>query len=1510
MKYIDPYYTNPKTNFGTGVFTTGLNSKGSIDNFFSDKQEFYIAEENGEAVLKEKVSITYNKNTAKTGTVPPVAYYIPNETATIADNVGELAKSGHRFVGWNTLADGTGTMYQPDDTLELTSNITLYAIFEHTSHDDIDFVQWTDALAEEQNGSGKTATNSLPSVAGDYYFTANITISSIWNVPEGTTNICLNGCTITTTASSAVYVPTNATLNIYDEDENYGKITGGKGGYDSKRGGGMYVEGSVTMYGGSITANEAAYGGGVYIKNGSFTMYKNARITSNKSKTSYDTWANGGGFLIDNGTLTIYGGYISSNTADREDAAIALAGGNLYLYGGSITYNTSGLSGSGSVRNYGSGDIYISGNPYVMNNNTTVNSVTTRNDIYLVNGKKLIVNGELNQSAKIGVTLQNAGVFTQGLLGNGTASNFYSDNTNYGIVEEENGEVELYPSNAVAVINRNDGHTYYTTVADALNNWTDGTTLKLLADVSGTQITVSSGTKTLDLNNHSVTYTSGSVIIVSGGTLNIKDDSTSKTKHYYNINTAGVASISASTTNYYFEGGYITGGVATDSRGGGLRVTGGEVNFAGGTIFACRAGWGGGIWTAGTSSVTISDSAAIIGCYSSGNYTSGGGIFCEGSGAITMTGGSIRHNSSQFSGGGVRVSLQETTGTYFTMTGGEITGNYSGSHQGSGLALDMADRIKIGGSARIYGNDGDNLFLKNGGYVTVVEPFTEDALIYVKTQTLPTESNSIVITDGWTTVMGDADFKNIFKWNNEDYRIKKNASGELVASVLHVHNWVYTVDGNIITATCETDEECTMESQTITLNVSGKDYDGTAVVASISKSEGWTVENGLAEPGEIVYSGNINAGTYTASITAADVTAEKEFTINKITATVTVTGNHSIVDYDGSLHEITGYVAAVDSVLYDVEDDFVFSGLAKAERTNAGTTYMELSAEMFENTNSNFDDVTFIIVDGYQTVLTVDAVITTAPQSREISFNKFEQELVVDGEVIGGALYYAVTTNSEEIPDDENYSIDLPTAKDVDYYYVWYKVVADQNHNNLSAVRLTSIINKVDAVITKYVVAKNNEYNKQEQELVVNGEVDGGTIYYAVTVAANEIPDSDSYSVQLPIATEVGYYYVWYKVVADKNHNDLSAVRLTSIIFEEEWVNLNGLVYESDGETENVNALVKLIKGNQVVVETTTDVEGKYQFIVPIGVYNIVIEDETNIKTVLVSVFENKEQDVVMYAGKTESLIEVEDGKYSGISVGGLDIEANSIRINEGISDEQSLSILMTIEQKAQDVIANADDIIAVAKNKSLEFLDIKVKKTIDTVTTTLSETINILEIVIPYEKINRHDLIVYSYHDEAVKTFAEIQLGDEIVDGTFRLDKENGYIFIYTNCFSTFAIGYTPHYKVDTTISLGSFEGTANLTLVSQDDGTVYTLTDVDTTKVSFADIPMGDYILTISWEDGVVNTLTMPIRISGKDSTTTTANAQSNATNNLGVETKKQEVKLAKLIYKNRFYILLARV
>ena len=47
-------------------------------------------------------------------------------TATVLDN-SFLAPEGTEFYGWNTAADGTGTMYYPGNTFTPASNVTLYA---------------------------------------------------------------------------------------------------------------------------------------------------------------------------------------------------------------------------------------------------------------------------------------------------------------------------------------------------------------------------------------------------------------------------------------------------------------------------------------------------------------------------------------------------------------------------------------------------------------------------------------------------------------------------------------------------------------------------------------------------------------------------------------------------------------------------------------------------------------------------------------------------------------------------------------------------------------------------------------------------------------------------------------------------------------------------------------------------------------------------------------------------------------------------------------------------------------------------------------------------------------------------------------------------------------------------------------------------------------------------------------------------------------------------------------
>jgi len=95
-------------------------------------------------VTKLMATIIYNGHGNTGGTVPTDTYgYHPNEIATVSGNTGNLAKSGHVFGGWNSAADGSGTAYDPGDTINMTESVTLYAV-------------WTPVTSISYNGNGNT----------------------------------------------------------------------------------------------------------------------------------------------------------------------------------------------------------------------------------------------------------------------------------------------------------------------------------------------------------------------------------------------------------------------------------------------------------------------------------------------------------------------------------------------------------------------------------------------------------------------------------------------------------------------------------------------------------------------------------------------------------------------------------------------------------------------------------------------------------------------------------------------------------------------------------------------------------------------------------------------------------------------------------------------------------------------------------------------------------------------------------------------------------------------------------------------------------------------------------------------------------------------------------------------------------------------------------------------------------------------------------------------------------
>lgn len=74
--------------------------------------------------------VTYNDNGSTDGDVPEdTTEYELNDVVTVLDG-GTLEKTGYTFMGWSTLSNGTGTLYIEDETFTITSNVTLYAVWE------------------------------------------------------------------------------------------------------------------------------------------------------------------------------------------------------------------------------------------------------------------------------------------------------------------------------------------------------------------------------------------------------------------------------------------------------------------------------------------------------------------------------------------------------------------------------------------------------------------------------------------------------------------------------------------------------------------------------------------------------------------------------------------------------------------------------------------------------------------------------------------------------------------------------------------------------------------------------------------------------------------------------------------------------------------------------------------------------------------------------------------------------------------------------------------------------------------------------------------------------------------------------------------------------------------------------------------------------------------------------------------------------------------------------------
>ncbi len=230
---------------------------------------------------------------------------------------------------------------------------------------------------------------------------------------------------------------------------------------------------------------------------------------------------------------------------------------------------------------------------------------------------------------------------------------------------------------------------------------------------------------------------------------------------------------------------------------------------------------------------------------------------------------------------------------------------------------------------------------------------------------------------------------------------------------------------------------------------------------------------------------------------------------------------------------------------------------------------------------------------------------------------------------------------------------------------------------------------------------------------------------------------------------------------------------------------------------------------------------------IPNGTYNVVVEQEVErvkadgspyteklTKTAAVTITNGASASagtLAMPVTDTSSVVNVTGTDTPPVVVGGLDIEAAKNEV-----EERSVSMTLTVEkqEKAAEGASNADqetqaaiseiESVSTSDTEQRDFLNIDVTKEVTKdgeveSTQAVTQTTDVLELIIPYDMTGKHDyqIMFYRHHGgEAAKLNRHSGNGkpaSSYGNGHFYIDLTNNLIYLWTNQFSTYAIGYDP---------------------------------------------------------------------------------------------------------------------
>lgn len=138
-------------------------------------------------------------------------------------------------------------------------------------------------------------------------------------------------------------------------------------------------------------------------------------------------------------------------------------------------------------------------------------------------------------------------------------------------------------------------------------------------------------------------------------------------------------------------------------------------------------------------------------------------------------------------------------------------------------------------------------------------------------------------------------------------------------------------------------------------------------------------------------------------------------------------------------------------------------------------------------------------------------------------------------------------------------------------------------------------------------------------------------------------------------------------------------------------------------------------------------------------------------------------------------------------------------------------SLLPKNTQSSSSQTSTGSSVNATTASYTADYFDVNVKshKNDDKTGTTITELDSNVVVEVAYNFDKKGDIKVYRYHEGNAIELSNSTSGD---DGTYRIDKDAGKIYIYTKKFSTYAVAYKPDITYTVTFNDGTNKWTVDV--------------------------------------------------------------------------------------------------